>query len=93
MNPSGGLEAKGHPLGATGVGMHFYIMSEYTVSVHSYLRFTKASQCNYETVSDSYIMTADKHLIIFLQSLRGRAHASTWSFRSPGQAREVWPDS
>jgi acetyl-CoA acetyltransferase len=27
VNPSGGLEAKGHPLGATGVGMHFYIMS------------------------------------------------------------------
>ncbi|KAJ7476041.1 sterol carrier protein 2 [Mycena latifolia] len=25
VNPSGGLEAKGHPLGATGVGMHFYI--------------------------------------------------------------------
>jgi len=25
INPSGGLEAKGHPLGATGVGMHFYI--------------------------------------------------------------------
>jgi len=23
--PSGGLEAKGHPLGATGLGMHFYI--------------------------------------------------------------------
>jgi acetyl-CoA acetyltransferase len=28
VNPSGGLEAKGHPLGATGLGMHFYIMSE-----------------------------------------------------------------
>jgi hypothetical protein len=27
VNPSGGLEAKGHPLGATGVGMHFYITS------------------------------------------------------------------
>ncbi len=27
INPSGGLEAKGHPLGATGVGMHFYITS------------------------------------------------------------------
>ncbi|KAG6850179.1 hypothetical protein H0H93_016859 [Arthromyces matolae] len=26
VNPSGGLEAKGHPLGATGIGMHFYIM-------------------------------------------------------------------
>ncbi|KAH9476997.1 Non-specific lipid-transfer protein [Psilocybe cubensis] len=26
VNPSGGLEAKGHPLGATGLGMHFYIM-------------------------------------------------------------------
>ncbi|KIM52361.1 hypothetical protein SCLCIDRAFT_567026 [Scleroderma citrinum Foug A] len=25
INPSGGLEAKGHPLGATGIGMHFYI--------------------------------------------------------------------
>ncbi|KAG7450817.1 thiolase-like protein [Guyanagaster necrorhizus] len=25
INPSGGLEAKGHPLGATGLGMHFYI--------------------------------------------------------------------
>lgn len=25
VNPSGGLEAKGHPLGATGLGMHFYI--------------------------------------------------------------------
>jgi sterol carrier protein 2 len=29
VNPSGGLEAKGHPLGATGLGMHFYIMSTY----------------------------------------------------------------
>ncbi|EIW86273.1 thiolase-like protein [Coniophora puteana RWD-64-598 SS2] len=25
INPSGGLEAKGHPLGASGLGMHFYI--------------------------------------------------------------------
>lgn len=31
VNPSGGLEAKGHPLGATGIGMHFYITSEYTL--------------------------------------------------------------
>ncbi|KAF8724828.1 hypothetical protein AX14_008577 [Amanita brunnescens Koide BX004] len=29
VNPSGGLEAKGHPLGATGIGMHFYIMSKF----------------------------------------------------------------
>ena len=29
MNASGGLEAKGHPLGATGIGMHFYIMSKF----------------------------------------------------------------
>lgn len=29
INPSGGLEAKGHPLGASGLGMHFYIMSEF----------------------------------------------------------------
>jgi len=35
INPSGGLEAKGHPLGATGIGMHFYITSK--VPVHSYL--------------------------------------------------------
>lgn len=28
VNASGGLEAKGHPLGATGVGMHFYIMMQ-----------------------------------------------------------------
>ncbi|KAF8624860.1 hypothetical protein AX15_005739 [Amanita polypyramis BW_CC] len=28
INPSGGLEAKGHPLGATGIGMHFYIMMQ-----------------------------------------------------------------
>lgn len=28
VNPSGGLEAKGHPLGATGLGMHFYIMTQ-----------------------------------------------------------------
>lgn len=28
MNPSGGLEAKGHPLGATGLGMHFYIVMQ-----------------------------------------------------------------
>ena len=27
VNPSGGLEAKGHPLGATGLGMHWYITS------------------------------------------------------------------
>lgn len=30
INPSGGLEAKGHPLGATGIGMHFYIASKLT---------------------------------------------------------------
>lgn len=38
INPSGGLEAKGHPLGATGLGMHFYITSKCElpmyVSVH-----------------------------------------------------------
>jgi len=28
INPSGGLEAKGHPLGATGLGMHFYITNQ-----------------------------------------------------------------
>jgi len=28
INPSGGLEAKGHPLGATGLGMHFYIAAQ-----------------------------------------------------------------
>ncbi|KAF8876500.1 thiolase-like protein [Infundibulicybe gibba] len=28
VNPSGGLEAKGHPLGASGLGMHFYIMMQ-----------------------------------------------------------------
>ncbi|KIJ33036.1 hypothetical protein M422DRAFT_183703 [Sphaerobolus stellatus SS14] len=28
INPSGGLEAKGHPLGATGLGMHFYIANQ-----------------------------------------------------------------
>jgi len=28
VNPSGGLEAKGHPLGATGLGMHFYITNQ-----------------------------------------------------------------
>jgi len=28
VNPSGGLEAKGHPLGATGLGMHFYVMMQ-----------------------------------------------------------------
>jgi len=28
INPSGGLEAKGHPLGATGLAMHFYITSQ-----------------------------------------------------------------
>ncbi|KAH0838723.1 thiolase-like protein [Lanmaoa asiatica] len=27
INPSGGLEARGHPMGATGVGMHFSIAS------------------------------------------------------------------
>lgn len=32
VNPSGGLEAKGHPLGASGLGMHFYIMSEFTTT-------------------------------------------------------------
>ena len=30
VNPSGGLEAKGHPLGATGLGMHFYITSAFS---------------------------------------------------------------
>lgn len=32
INPSGGLEAKGHPLGATGLGMHFYIASKHLVN-------------------------------------------------------------
>ena len=31
VNPSGGLEAKGHPLGATGLGMHFYITSTFSL--------------------------------------------------------------
>lgn len=26
VNPSGGLIAKGHPIGATGLGMHFYMV-------------------------------------------------------------------
>ena len=30
VNPSGGLEAKGHPLGATGLGMHFYVTSAFS---------------------------------------------------------------
>ena len=34
VNPSGGLEAKGHPLGATGLGMHFYIMSKVHLLMH-----------------------------------------------------------
>lgn len=33
INPSGGLEAKGHPLGATGLGMHFYITSMFLTCV------------------------------------------------------------
>lgn len=36
VNPSGGLEAKGHPLGATGLGMHFYIASQSNPSVFAY---------------------------------------------------------
>ncbi|KAG6812040.1 hypothetical protein H0H87_009812, partial [Tephrocybe sp. NHM501043] len=28
INPSGGLEAKGNPIGATGLGMHFYILMQ-----------------------------------------------------------------
>ncbi|KAL8277963.1 hypothetical protein RQP46_009595 [Phenoliferia psychrophenolica] len=28
VNPSGGLESKGHPLGATGIGMAFYIVNQ-----------------------------------------------------------------
>ena len=35
VNPSGGLEAKGLPLGATGLGMHFYITSMSAASHHS----------------------------------------------------------
>lgn len=34
VNPSGGLEAKGHPLGATGLGMHFYITSGFSIFSH-----------------------------------------------------------
>lgn len=53
INPSGGLEAKGHPLGATGLGMHFYIMSEalcflYIVSNSQFMAY---KQCNCEIVS------------------------------------------
>lgn len=28
INPSGGLESKGHPLGATGLGMAFYLVNQ-----------------------------------------------------------------
>lgn len=28
VNPSGGLESKGHPLGATGLGMAFYLVNQ-----------------------------------------------------------------
>lgn len=28
MNPSGGLESKGHPLGATGLGNVFYLVTQ-----------------------------------------------------------------
>ena len=28
VNPSGGLESKGHPLGATGLGMCFYLVTQ-----------------------------------------------------------------
>ena len=33
INPSGGLEAKGHPLGATGLAMHFSITSACALSL------------------------------------------------------------
>ncbi|KAG1893252.1 uncharacterized protein F5891DRAFT_1207723, partial [Suillus fuscotomentosus] len=33
VNPSGGLEAKGHALGATDLGMHFYITSEHSIKL------------------------------------------------------------
>lgn len=40
VNPSGGLEAKGHPLGATGLGMHFYITSMSSFILAMYHLFT-----------------------------------------------------
>lgn len=54
VNPSGGLEAKGHPLGATGLGMHFYIASEGFFSIESGNGLTEYSpvKCNSENVSD-----------------------------------------
>lgn len=47
VNPSGGLEAKGHPLGATGLGMHFYIMSAYPNPVLD-IQSLIPDQCNSE---------------------------------------------
>lgn len=55
MNPSGGLEAKGHPLGATGLGMHFYIASE--------LR-----PCMYLKISDFFLFSVQLRECKSLQS-------------------------
>lgn len=46
INPSGGLEAKGHPLGATGLGMHFYIASGFLFAVHVCSVLRPVLQCN-----------------------------------------------
>lgn len=55
VNPSGGLEAKGHPLGATGIGMHFYITSEWGIhetprSDHSRADAVQLRDCEYPCI-------------------------------------------
>ena len=54
VNPSGGLEAKGHPLGATGLAMHFYITSELSCPFffpRSQLTKSWYPQCNFANVN------------------------------------------
>ncbi len=54
INPSGGLEAKGHPLGATGIGMHFYIASKpaaFPPPLVTPFADSSIVQCNSDSVS------------------------------------------
>ena len=78
VNPSGGLEAKGHPLGASGLGMHFYIMSEFTTTPIVVLFDNIIFPVQ---LRDCKISRVKKFVYCHEQACRGRPNASTRTLR------------
>lgn len=60
INPSGGLEAKGHPLGATGIGMHFYITSK--MLVYSYLMYLIGVRDMCSAIARMYVFLCKEYI-------------------------------